>query len=104
MRATIADLVSLGPLASESEASLAFLSRFESLLSLIGSELSEKPLADDEVRVLVGLFGPDDAYGLAWSLLHLIEAAPNWPLDDCLKDASNNEWVRRLKGRVETAR
>ncbi|MDB6032726.1 MAG: hypothetical protein JWM16_3064, partial [Verrucomicrobiales bacterium] len=33
---------------------------------------------------LVKVFGPDDYYGLAWSLLHLIESAPGWPLADCL--------------------
>src|SRR5262245_24431072 len=102
MRPTIADLVSLGPLPSESDASTAFLYRFESLLGLTWSSLSEEPLRDDEARALVSLFGPDDAYGLAWSLLHLIETAPNWPIEDCLRDESN-EWLNRLKGRAENA-
>ena len=93
----------MGPLPGENEVSGAFLHQFHSLLELIRSELSEKPLTDDEARSLVGLFGIDDAYGVAWSLLHLIETAPNWPIADGLEDTSN-EWVDRLKRRVDNAR
>jgi hypothetical protein len=48
----------------------------------------------------VHLFGPDDCYGVAWTLLHLIESAPGWPLHDCLQDI-RNEWTERLRLRAE---
>jgi hypothetical protein len=37
------------------------------------------------LKALVGLFGPDDADGIAWSLLHVIEAAPAWLIKECLQ-------------------
>jgi hypothetical protein len=60
----------------------------------------EQPISDDDARALVKLFGPDDSFGLAWTLLHLIETAPGWPLEDVL-DESGNEWVDRLKQRAK---
>ncbi|MEU0382903.1 hypothetical protein [Streptomyces chartreusis] len=35
-----------------------------------------KPVTDDEAQALATLFGPDNCFGLAWTLLHLIETAP----------------------------
>jgi len=32
-----------------------------------------RPIAQDEARELAKLFVPDSCFGLAWSLLHLIE-------------------------------
>jgi hypothetical protein len=57
-------------------------------------------ISDAEVRGLVHLFGPDECYGLAWTLLHLIETAPGWPLHDCLQD-THNLWHERLCRRVD---
>jgi hypothetical protein len=37
------------------------------------------------VKALVGLSGPDDADGIAWSWLHVIEAAPARPIKECLQ-------------------
>lgn len=48
---------------------------------------------------MVSLFGQDSCFGLAWSLLHLIETSPNWPLSDVLSNCSN-EWVLRLRDRA----
>ena len=57
------------------------------------------PLTDDEARLLVTIFGPDDYFGAAWTVLHLVESAPGWPLYDCLANVSN-EWIARLQKRV----
>ena len=57
-------------------------------------------ISDAEVRSLVHLFGPDECYGLAWTLLHLIETAPGWPLHDCLQ-GTHNLWHERLCRRVD---
>jgi hypothetical protein len=46
--------------------------------------------------------GTDDCFGLAWSVLHLVETAPGWPIEERLQDA-DNEWVSRLKQRFENA-
>jgi hypothetical protein len=71
---------------------------YEGLLSRV-----TPPVSNDEARSLVHLFGPDDCYGLAWTLLHLIESAPGWPLHDCLNDI-RNEWTERLRLRAEHSR
>lgn len=65
-------------------------------------ESIQRPVTDDEARALITLFGPDDFFTLAWSLIHLIETAPGWPLRDCLEDTSN-EWVQYLKRYAENA-
>lgn len=94
MRPEIETLVRLGPLPPERDAPVEQLKEFEKALLAITS-----PIEDAEARQLVSLFGPDSCFGLAWTLLHLIETAPGWPLRDCLSDATN-EWISRLRTRV----
>ncbi|MEV5332744.1 hypothetical protein [Streptomyces werraensis] len=58
-------------------------------------EAISKPVTREEARALVSCFGPDDCYGVAWTLLHLIETGPNPVLaTDPGPDA--NEWHQRL--------
>lgn len=52
---------------------------------------------------LLAGFGPDDCYGLAWTLLHLIETAPGAQTAEYPAD-SDNPWVQQLRRRVENAR
>jgi hypothetical protein len=59
-----------------------------------------EPLTDEEARALVPCFGPDDGYGVHWSLVHKIETAPGWPLLDALDGGSDNEWVQLLLQRA----
>src|SRR5262245_39260975 len=61
-------------------------------------ETIKPPLSDEEAAVLVGLFpeNDDDCFGLAWTLIHLIETAPNWPLKSCL-ETQDNPWIFRLR-------
>jgi hypothetical protein len=94
IRQQVGALAELGPLPSEDATEDRILT-YEQILALI-----EPPVSDDEARVLVRLFGNDDSFGLAWSLVHLIETAPGWPLRDCFQDAGN-EWIRRLQARAE---
>jgi hypothetical protein len=60
------------------------------------------PLSDEEAVALISLFPAeeDDCFGLAWSLLHLIETAPHWPIDKCLENTINNPWVILLRQRA----
>jgi hypothetical protein len=53
-----------------------------------------EPLTDEEACAVIKLFGQnqDSCFGIDWSLVHLIETAPGWPLQKCL-DQENNEWI-----------
>jgi hypothetical protein len=63
-----------------------------------GLEKITPPVSDSEAAALIELFPlyDDECYGLAWTLLHLIESAPDWPLEDYLHDRTN-PWVARLR-------
>jgi len=97
MRQAVIELVKLGQLPASDEADVSKVEQFEQRIAEISG-----PVSDDEARALIGVFGSDDCFGLAWSLLHLIESAPNWPLLDCLRDM-DNEWVKRLYSRAMQA-
>ena len=97
MRQEVAELERLGPLSSSEDADVALVEKFQTLIDSI-----RKPVTDDEARVLVRSFGPDDCYGLVWPLVSLVESAPGWPLADCLENI-DNEWIRMLKQRVRNA-
>lgn len=72
MRPLIADITSRGTLPSEEEATDEEL---ESLTELL--EQVPLPLTDEEALALAQTFGPDDCYGLAWTVLHMVETAPH---------------------------
>jgi hypothetical protein len=94
VRQEIKEMSALGPLPSEGGADPELIGKYEKLYKAIS-----RPIADDEARVLVKLFGPDGCFGLASSLVHLIETAPGWPLEDCLVDL-DNEWIAELRNRA----
>ncbi len=99
MRQAVYDLLQLGPLPDEETDDVELFDQYEQLLHSISP-----PITDEEACALVTLFGPDDSsFGLAWTLLHLIETAPGWPLEDCLS-GRDNEWIRRLHRGVENRR
>lgn len=94
IRPEIIELVKLGSFPSSKNVETVLIKRQQELLLGI-----VPPISDAEARKLVNLFGPDDYYGLAWTVLHLIEGAPGWPLADCLVNHSG-EWIDRLKARA----
>lgn len=53
------------------------------------------PVTAEEAKAMVACFGPDDCYGVAWSLLHLIETGPN-PVLTTKPDPEANEWHHTL--------
>ncbi|MFC5914689.1 hypothetical protein [Streptomyces pulveraceus] len=64
-----------------------------------------KPVTGEEARALVSCFGPDDCYGVAWTLLHLIETGPNPVLATAPGPGPGpgpdaNEWHQRLYDRA----
>ncbi len=62
-------------------------------------EAIAKPVTGEEACALVSCFGPDDCYGVAWTLLHLIEAGPN-PVLTTEPDRDANEWHHTLWARI----
>lgn len=90
IRPQVADFVALGPLPAYKDATVQDLDRRLELLNKIAP-----PITAEEARSLVESFGPDDCFGLAWTLLHLIETAPDGWLDR-RPDDDANEWKRRL--------
>jgi hypothetical protein len=91
----VRELESLGPLPSEEDASDEILDRWEAALRAIHT-----PITDEEAVILCGLFGPDDGYGLSWKLLHTVETAPGWFLEDAVSRAPT-EWAEQFRKRHE---
>jgi hypothetical protein len=97
IRKNVQELASLGPFPSyEAHPHPDLVGDYEKLLTDI-----LPPVTDEEARVLVRLFGPDDFYGLAWAVIHLVETAPSWPIEECLQ--GNTEWILLLRKRLENA-
>jgi len=95
MQRAISALLGLGPLPSSATATVPTMQAFDEQLSNV-----QTPVTDEEACALVKLFGPDDCFGLAWTLLHLIETAPGWPVEGAL-DSLEGEWIDRLRERAE---
>ena len=76
------------------------LGRWEELAGQIS-----QPLSDDEVTVLAGLLPADesDAFGMAWTLTHVLESAPGWPVPGALESAPAY-WGGVLRTRLDNPR
>ena len=75
MQAYILELNELGPFPSSSALDLGTLIKYQDLITP-----TKQPISNDEAKILLKLFGSDDCFGLAWTLVHLIESAADWPL------------------------
>ena len=95
MRTEVAQLVALGPLPSES-ALPAEVARREQLIRSIG-----KPVTLDEAIALTTVLGADNCFGLAWSVVHLIESAPTWSVEHIPK--GHSPWLSTLRSRFTNA-
>jgi hypothetical protein len=93
MREEVKALVALGQFPPEQGATPGVVERHQLALEAIA-----RPVSDDEACALVNVFGPDDCFGLAWSLLHLIETAPGWPIKIAIAEAKPL-WAEELKDR-----
>jgi hypothetical protein len=98
MRGQFERLVALGPLPGDDGLDETGARTYVEALD----ELTEAPTVAEAVA-LVGLLPPDEstALGLAWSLVHAIEASPEWPVWSALDD--RNWWVTYLRERCERA-
>src|SRR4051812_13090582 len=97
IRQEIQDFVALGPLPSEQGQSDETIAMFEHALLKIAA-----PVTRAEAMMLTRSFGPDNCFGMAWSLLHLIESAPGGLAIPSTAD--NNEWIQLLRARYSRKR
>src|SRR5689334_4478116 len=95
IRKEVAAFVSLGTLPDESADEAAIAAHQASL------EKIARPVTDEEAGALLDSFGSDDCYGLAWTLLHLIESAPGARELTSEPGPDSNEWLRRLWARAQ---
>ena len=95
IRTEVQQLVDLGPFPASKGWDQLDLERREALLIAI-----KPPLTHEEAVALLACFGPDDAFGLAWTLLHLIEATPGGAPIATRPEPSDNEWLRYLWDRA----
>jgi hypothetical protein len=93
MRPEVQAFVADGPL-PDWDASGEEIDRRSGQLDAIGS-----PVTGEEAKALVACFGPDDCYGVAWTLLHLIETGPN-PVLPADPGPDANEWHQRIYARA----
>lgn len=91
----ISALLVLGPLPSSAAAACPTMHAFEEHLSKV-----QTPITDEEAYALVKLFGPDDCFVLAWTVLHLIETARSRPVESALIGLEG-DWIDRLRERAE---
>jgi hypothetical protein len=94
MRSEVKTLIDIGQLPTERDATVDALQAIENAYKAI-----VRPVSNEEARQLISLFGDDGCFGLASSLMHLIETAPDWPIADCLR-GSTNLWVAELRERA----
>lgn len=96
IRDEVAALLAIAPLPASQHADTEHLERLTDLLMKISP-----PVSREEATRLVAAFGPDECFGLAWTLIHLIESAPGGAPLDAIPE-SDNEWLvllRERKGR-----
>jgi len=67
-------------------------------------EAMAPPLSADDISALISVLSAadDTALGLNWSILNLVETAPEWPLWDMLLD-EGNDWLHRFRQRLANA-
>src|SRR5512140_973020 len=96
MRPKIEKLIAFGPFPAEEDVDL---DRMQLQLDAIGE--IPMPITDEEAAELVKLFGPDEYFGMAWNLVHLIESAPGWPIEACIASGGQEEWMGTLRERAK---
>src|SRR3546814_3082236 len=57
--------------------------------------------SDLEATALAGVLGPDNCFGLAWTVVHLIESAPGWSVEHV--PSGSSPLLDTLRGRASNA-
>lgn len=76
-----------------------FLEEYEELLHSVS-----KPINGVEAKVLATLFPDISCFGLDWTLLHLIESTPNWPITEVINEVKSLEWKKIILKRIENGK
>ena len=58
------------------------------------------PVLREEADLLVTLFPKGSCFGIGWTLLHLIETARGWPIEETLAQCTSHEWRERMASRA----
>ncbi|MFF3613563.1 hypothetical protein [Streptomyces sp. NPDC002580] len=60
-----------------------------------------RPVTAEEAAALTACFGPDDCYGVAWTLVHLVETGPGPApaVSGPGPDTADNDWRHTLWAR-----
>ena len=95
IRDEVASFLAIAPLPPSRQADQEHLERLTELLMKISS-----PVSKEEAIRLATAFGPDECFGLAWTLIHLIESAPDGAPLDVIPE-SDNEWIMLLRERQD---
>jgi hypothetical protein len=99
LRPAVAELVALGrlPTDEQADAQPAGAARWEALVAALHAQ---GPVADAEAATLAGLFPEDgsDSFGVAWTLVHVVESAPGWPVPTVLEHL-DGPWADVLRRR-----
>jgi hypothetical protein len=92
MRGEVTNLIDQGVLPSSSS-NIQVIERWQEAIHAIHA-----PVSNEEAEALTLLFPPteDECFGLAWSLVHLVESAPDWPLLRSLGNVEN-PWIAHLR-------
>lgn len=87
----VREFVALGPIPDSASVT-------EAQINLLGEALDRitPPITPEEAELLLTAFGPDECFGLAWNLLHIIEIAPGGAPICTEPSVDANEWVRDL--------
>jgi hypothetical protein len=96
MRESVDDFLALGPLPSE-RATATQIKRHQEALEAIAV-----PVSLAEANALAEMFGPDDCFGLSWTLIHLIETAPGWVLEAEIPEGET-PGLQHLRTRIRNA-
>ena len=99
VRDAVREFARLGPLPAEDDSSEDAERKIDEAER--GLLAITRPVTDDEAALLVRCFGPDNCFGLAWTLLHLVETAPSLPVSSPPPEDAN-PWLRRLWRRYLT--
>jgi hypothetical protein len=97
MRDSVKSFLSLGALPSEA-AAVEVIKRHEDALLAI-----PRPVSLAEANALAEMFGPDDCFGLSWTLVHLIESVPDWSSRGRIP-AGGKPGLRHLRTGIENER
>lgn len=100
VRASVHELVQLGRIPTDNEADTE-PDRADRWEVLIGEMYGEGNVTNGEAAMLVPLLPRDesDSFGVVWTLVHVIESAPGWPLNEALA-AADGPWADILRQRL----